>query len=138
MPPPAAAMVALELLVIVWYKRKNTFHIIAIPRPMNSWWRRLFNKVCDYNVVISTGISFWTDNMYEPLWLGVVLTFIKHRPWCFKQSPLLVAMGSNLRRLFPTREADVRPLLRKLLQLMKRVDSLPAGMAQGVVNMPRS
>ena len=138
MPAPAAAVAALEQLLIARHKRKDTFHVIAIPRLMNPWWRRLFNKVCDFTVVLSPGVSFWPDNMYEPLWLGIVLPFTKHRPWCFKRCPLLVEMGSDLRRMLPTREADAGPLLRKLLQLPKRVASLPSSMARGVLHMPGS
>ena len=135
-PPPAAAVAALEQLLIARHKRKDMFHVIAIPRLMNPWWRRLFNKVCDFTVVISPDVSFWPKNMYEPLWLGVVLPFTKHRPWCFKRSPLLVEMGIDLRKVLPTRGADAMPLLWKLLQLPKRVASLLASMAPGVLHMP--
>ena len=137
-PPPTTAVAALEQLLIARHKRTDTFHVIAIPRLMNPWWRRLFNKVCDFTVVISPDVSFWPENMYEPLWLGIVLPFTRHRPWCFKRSPLLVEMGSDLRKVLPTREADARPLLRKLLQLLKRVASLPASMARGVLHVPGS
>lgn len=135
-PPPAAADAALEELLKARHKRTDTFHIVAIPRLMAPWWRRLFNKACDFTVVISPNVSFWPAEMYEPLWLGVVLPFTHHRPWSFKRAPLLVEMGITLRGLLQNSEGDAGPLLRKLLQLPRRVASMPASVVSGVLHMP--
>ena len=58
MPPLAVAVAVLEELLIACHKRTDIFHVIAILRLMNPWWRRLFNKVCDFTAVISPGVSF--------------------------------------------------------------------------------
>ena len=95
-PPPAVVDAALEELCKARHKRTDTFHVVAIPCLMNTHWRRLFNKVSDFTFSVSPGKSFWSTDMYEPLWVGIVLPFTHHRPWCFKRAPLLVALGRDL------------------------------------------
>lgn len=135
-PPPAVADAALEELLKARHKRTDTFHVLLIPRLMTPRWRRLFNKACDFLFVVSPGSSFWPVEMYEPLWVGIVLPFIKHRPWCLRRAPLLVEIGRSLHVVLETCEADARDLLRKLLLLPRRVDSLPFRMACGVLHVP--
>jgi hypothetical protein len=135
-PPPAVADAALEELLKARHKRTDTFHVLLIPRLMTPRWRCLFNKACDFLFVVSPGSSFWPVEMYEPLWVGIVLPFIKHRPWCLRRAPLLVEIGRSLHVVLETCEADARDLLRKLLLLPQRVDSLPFRMACGVLHVP--
>jgi hypothetical protein len=135
-PPPPVADAAMEELLKAQHKRTDTFHVVLIPRLMTPQWRRLFNKACDFTFVVSPGSSFWPADMFEPLWVGIVLPFTHHRPWCFKRAPLLVEMGGDLRRLLETSEADAGHLLRKLLQLPWRVGSLLQHMACGVLHVP--
>ena len=75
-PPPAAADAALEQLLLSRHKRTDLYHVVVIPRLVTPKWRRLFNKVCDFSLVVPTGCSFWPDQMFEPLWLGIVLPCI--------------------------------------------------------------
>ncbi len=74
--------------------------------------------------------------MFEPLWVGVVLPFTHHRPWCFKQATLLVEMGRELRRMLKNSEEDARDLLQKLLKLPGRVATLSRRVAYGVLHVP--
>jgi hypothetical protein len=120
------------------HKRTDTFHLVAIPRLMAPRWRRLFNKVCDFSFVVSPGTSFWPEGMFEPLWVGIILPFTHHRPWCLKRAPLLVEMGVELRRLLPESEASAGTLLRKLCNLPKRLSSVPKRVACGMLHMPGS
>ena len=76
--------------------------------------------------------------MYEPLWLGVVLPFTHHRPWCFKRAPRLVEMGIKLRGMLPDREGDAGALLRELLRLPRWVAPMSASMVRGVLHLPSS
>ena len=137
-PPPAAADAAMEELSKARHKRTDTFHLVAIPRLMAPRWRRLFNKVCDFSFVVSPGTSFWPEGMFEPLWVGIILPFTHHRPWCLKRAPLLVEMGIELRGLLPESEAAAGTLLRKLCNLPKRLSSVPKRVACGVLHMPGS
>jgi hypothetical protein len=76
--------------------------------------------------------------MFEPLWVGIVLPFTHHKPWCFKRAPLLVELGGTLWELLETSEEDARNLLRKLLGLLGRVASLSQCVAFGVLHVPWS
>ncbi len=131
--PPAVTDAALKELLKAHHKQTDTFHILLIPHLMTPRWRRLFNKACDFTFVISPGSSFWPVEMYKPLWVGIVLTFTKYRPWCFRRAPLLVEMGRSLRGLLETCETNAPDLLQKLLFLPRRVDSLSFRMACGVL-----
>ena len=131
-----SADAALEELLKARHKRTDTFHVVLIPRIMTPRWRRLFNKAVDFSFIVSPGSPSWPASMFEPVWVGIVLPFIKHRPWCLKRAPLLVEMGGRLRGLLETGEADAGNLLRKLLLLPRRLDSLPFRVACGVLHLP--
>jgi hypothetical protein len=78
--PPAVADAAMEELLKSQHKRVDLFHVAVIPRLMAPQWRHLFSKVCDFTSVVSPGPLFWPANMYKPLWVGVVLPFVRCRP----------------------------------------------------------
>ncbi len=135
-PLPLVADAALEQLLMARHKRTNTFHVVLVPRLMTPCWQRLFNKVCNFTFIVPPGTSFWPTNMFEPLWVGIVLPFTHHRPWCFKRAPLLVEMVRDLRGLLESSEADARDLLCKLLKLPGRVAPLSQHLACGVLHVP--
>jgi hypothetical protein len=135
-PQPAVADVAWEELLKARHKGSDTFHVLLVPRIMNPWWRRLFYKACDFSFVISPGCAYWPSAMFEPLWVGILLPFVKHRPWCLKQAPLLLEIGRNLCSVFETGEGNEGDILRKLTLLPRRVDALPFNLACGVLHMP--
>jgi hypothetical protein len=76
--------------------------------------------------------------MFEPLWIGIVLPFTHHRPWCFKRAPLLVELGGTLQGLLKTCEEDAGNLLCELLKLPGWVASLSQRVACGVLHVPWS
>ena len=137
-PPPAIADVALEELSKARHKRSDTFHVLLIPRLMTPRWRRLFHKVCDFSFVVSPGYLCWPSTMFEPLWIGILLPFVKHRPWCLKRTPLLLEIGRDLRNMFESGEGHEGNILRKLTLLPRRVDALPFHLARGVLHLPGS
>ena len=136
-PPPAVADAALEELLKSRHKRSDLLHVVVIPRLMAPRWRRLFNKVCDFTCDISPGPTFWPPHMYEPLWVGIVMPFVHCRPWSLRRAPLLVEMGRDLRRVLKAGEGDGGDILRKLLNLPKRIATLPQHVACGVLHVPR-
>jgi hypothetical protein len=79
-PPPAVADVAIEELLKARHKRTDTFHVVMIPCLMTPRWRRLLNKACNFTFVVSPGTSVWPSDMFEPLWIGIILPFTQHRP----------------------------------------------------------
>jgi hypothetical protein len=135
-PPPSVAEAALEELLKSRHKRTDLFHVIVLPRLMAPRWRRLFLKVCDFTFVASPGLPFWPTDMFEPLWVGIVLPFAHCRPWSLKRAPLLVEMERDLRRVFETGEGDAGNILRKLLHLPKRLAPLSQRVACGVLHLP--
>ena len=136
-PPPAAADAALEELLKSRHKRTDLFHVVVVPRLLIPRWRRLFNKVCDFTLEVPVGHEFWPTSMFEPLWVGVVLPFSHHRPWCLKRAPALVDMGVHLRRVLASGESSGGDLLRQLWRLPQRLSRLSESLARGVLHMPR-
>ena len=98
-PAPAVADAMLEELLKARHKRTDTYHVVVIPRLMAPRWRGLFLKVVGLNFDVPAGASFWPSDMYEPLWVGVVLPFVSHRPWSHKRAPLLVELAGTLRQV---------------------------------------
>ncbi len=134
-PPPVVADVALEELLKRRHKRRDIFHIVVVPRLMAPRWQCLFNKVCDFTFVASPGLPFWPTNMYEPLWVGIVLPFAHCRPWSLKQAPLL-EMERDVHRVFETSGGDAGNILRKLLHLPKWLAPLLQCVACSVLHIP--
>jgi hypothetical protein len=137
-PPPAVADAMLEELLKARHKRTDTYHVIVIPRLMAPKWRRLFHKVSDLHFVVPPGASFWPSDMFEPLWVGVVLPFTSHRPWCLKRAPLLVELARTLCEVCKDRDFLAGNILRKLLKLPKRLASVSPSVASGMLHMPRN
>jgi hypothetical protein len=137
-PPPAAADAALEEVLKARHKRTDTYHVVVIPRLMLPRWRRLFNKACDFSFVVPPDKSFWPAQMFEPLWVGILLPFTHHRPWCLKRAPLLVELGVELRALLETSESDGGNLLRKLYRLPRRLSAVSGRVACGMLHLPGS
>ena len=120
-PQPPVADAALEQLLVARHKQTDSFHVIMIPRLMTPWWRRLFLKASDFTFVVSPGSPFWPSDMFESLWVGIVVPFTHYRPWCFRRALLLVELGRELRRMLETGEGDAGNILRQLLDLPSRV-----------------
>lgn len=135
-PPPAAADAALEQLLLARHKRTDTYHIIAIPRLFIPRWRRLFHKVVDVNFSIPPGCDFWPSNMFEPLWIGIVLPFYRHSPWQLGRAPLLVDLGRDLHSMCQEGGSSAGHLLRKLCKLPRRLAKLSPSVARAVLRMP--
>eukprot|EP00956_Cyclotella_meneghiniana_P014413 scaffold21564_cov22-Cyclotella_meneghiniana.AAC.3 len=135
-PAPAIADSMLEELLKARHKRTDTYHIVVIPRLMAPRWRRLFHKASDLFFSIDPGNAFWPSHMFEPLFVGIIFPFIRHRPWCLKRAPVMVEMGRNLRQM--CKEGDFAPgcLLRKLLKIPRRLARVSPGVALGVLHMP--
>jgi hypothetical protein len=105
-PSPAAADAALEELLKASHKRTDTFHIVVIPCLLTPRWRRLFHKAADCCVTVAPGSKFWPTDMFEPLWVAVILPYYRHSPRQLGRAPLMVDMGRKLHRLCSERDAN--------------------------------
>ena len=87
-PAPAAAFYAMEELARSRHVDPYTPHLFVCPRLMTFGWRKLLLKYSDVVFYINPGSrTFWTNQMFEPLVLGLILPFSKAPPWQLKRSP---------------------------------------------------
>lgn len=135
-PPPVVADAALEEILKAVHKRTDATHVIAIPRLFVPRWRRLFLKACDFTFIIPTGHPHWPSAMHEPLFVGISLPFVRHQPWKLKGTPLLVDLDRRLCEVLSACQADGRDILRELLRIPRRIDSMPERLARGLLRLP--
>ena len=124
-PPPAAADVALEQLRIARIKRQASTHIFVCPRLMTPLWLKQLYKAADLIFTVQAGISYWPNEMLEPLLIGVVFPFLSFAPWQLKGTPKLLSLGRQLSRVRKGEHLDAGPILREFFELRKRMESMP-------------
>ena len=138
MPPPVIADVALEECMKAVHKRTDAVHIFAIPRLFTPRWTRAFHKLCDFQFSVPVGSTHWPASMHEPLWIGISLPIVNKSPWTLRRTPLLVELARDLREVFASGEGDGRDILRKLLRVPGRIQSVSQRVARGVLHLPRT
>lgn len=136
-PPPAAADAALSELAKAIHKRPHLEHIIIIPRLMTSRWRRLFGKISDLQFTVPLGCSFWPHTQFEPLVVGVVFRFIRHRPWRLRGTPFMDHLARQLSNLPPADQTWGRHLLCKLFSFTQQMDSMPPSVVWQMLHQSR-
>eukprot|EP00980_Cylindrotheca_fusiformis_P014518 scaffold3893_cov74-Cylindrotheca_fusiformis.AAC.1 len=105
-PPPAAANVALEELRKARIKRHVSTHIFLVPRLCTpSWLKQLF-KAADVILEIPPGCPFWPSNMFEPLFVGIVLPFSRFDPWCLRFAPKVLRTKRELQKMWKASPVD--------------------------------
>ena len=128
-PPPAAAEAAIEELRKARLKRRESTHLLIIPKLMTPLWLKQMHKACDIVIPIKPIHTFWSTNMYEPFMLGIAFPFIPHRPWQLRRTPKLLSVAREVHKV---QEADSQMdpghILRKLSLLTKRLPSMQASM----------
>ena len=133
-PAPAAAEACLEELRKARHKHQDSSHIILIPRLMAPFWRRHLNKVCDFVFELPLGkLTVWKEDMFEPLTIGLVLPYLSHRPWQLKQSPVLVGLQKQLRKVWESDPVSSGPILRQLWDLSGHLGSMSEELALRVL-----
>lgn len=109
-PPPVIADVALEECLRAVHKQTDATHVFVIPRLCTPLWSRLFFKLCDFHFRVPAGSPFWPTGMHEPLWVGISLPFVRHRPWTLRGTPLLVGLARDLQEVFASGQGDGRDI----------------------------
>ena len=114
MPPPAAALVALEQISDARHKRPyTTKHIVIIPRLLYfEEWRRRLEKEVDFWVMIPTGI-FWPHSCFEPLLLGLSFPMRRESPWLLRRHTGMVGFQRKMQEMFSAGDLGVWDILRK-------------------------
>lgn len=124
-PPPAAADVAVEELLLSRHKRTYLNHIFIVPRLATHLWRKKLYKVSDIVFEVPVGRrSFWPSPEHEPLLVGLTLRFISHPPWQLRQSEHVLDLGRMLQSMWSSAEGAERSILCQLSDLPRYLESL--------------
>ena len=123
-PPPAAADAAIEELRKARMKRKESCHIIIIPKLFTTLWLRQLNKVSDCNILIPPIHNFWNEQNYEKLVIAFVFPFLPYRPWQLQGTPKMLGVGRELCKMFKEEKMDTRSVLFKFLLEYRRLPEL--------------
>jgi hypothetical protein len=129
-PPPAAADVALEELRKARIKRQDSTHFFIVPRFLTPEWLKQLWKTADIMIRIPAGTPGWPSDMFEPLTLGIVFPFLKHRPWQLKGTPKMFYMARQVQKMFKEEDMDPGDFLRKLLLECGRFCTMPANVVR--------
>ena len=135
-PPPVIADVALEECLKAVHKRRDAYHIFAVPRLFTTKWRRLFAKLCDFSISLPVGSPHWPSHLHEPLWIGISFPFIPHRPWSIRGTPTVVGLERKLHQMLRSGETDGRDLLREFLRTTRRLQAMQERVACRVLRVP--
>jgi hypothetical protein len=134
-PAPAVASVAMEELRRSRHKRENSVHLFACPRLMTNRWRKLVLKEADFVFEVPVGTAgVWEKNMHEPLLIAVCLPFLEHSPWKIGGTPRILELGRQLRGVWKDPTGDPRVILRKLLNIPRRLSGVSAELVRRVLH----
>jgi hypothetical protein len=126
MPPPAAADVALEELRKARLKRQDSTHYFFTARLLTPEWQKQLWKTADLIFMIPPGSPGWPVEMFEPLTVGIVFPFLRHRPWQLKGTPKMFFLARQVHKMFEEQDLDSGDFLCKLLLGCRRFYSVPA------------
>jgi hypothetical protein len=136
-PPPAAAAVALEELRKAQIKRQDSLHVIVIPRLLKPEWFRQLYKACDLVFDVPPGVDCWPTNMYEPIVIGIVFSFLSRPPWQLRRTPKMFQVARTLREVWQDGDVAAGHLLRKLLLEYAKLSSVPANVVRQMLYLKR-
>ena len=138
-PPPAAADAAIEELRKARLKRRESTHIIVIPRLVTTLWLKQLYKTADFLINVTNTHPFWPAPMLEPLILAIVFPYSKHPPWQLKSTPKLLHSQREVHRMLQTHPLDGRDILQKFYSSTIRLPRLPASLVWSLLHFkPRS
>jgi hypothetical protein len=120
-PPPSAADVALEQLIIARIKRQDSTNVFVCPRLLCPIWLKQMNKACDLIFKIPPRALGWPADMFEPLLIGVCFPFLRCKPWQFRGTPKMSFMARKLHDMRKDIEMDRGPFLSKFWILAHRL-----------------
>lgn len=131
--PPGAANVAIEQLRKARIKRRDSFHVLLIPRLCTMDWLRQLYRETDLVFTIPAGVDCWPANCCESLTVAFALPFLPFRPWKLQGTPKLCEMERSLRKMFKDPTLATGPLLRKLWKQIRMFYHLPESMVRNML-----
>jgi hypothetical protein len=90
-------------------------------------------KLSDLVFKFSLYSQHWPKSMHEPVFVGILLLLLSRNPWTLQRTLLLVGMEQNLRQVLSMGEANGGDILRQLLQVLRRLASMPEDVALKVI-----
>ncbi|GFH49897.1 hypothetical protein CTEN210_06373 [Chaetoceros tenuissimus] len=128
-PPPIIGDVAVEELRKARHKRQRSMHVFIIPRLMQPFWRKQLYKAADLVISLPPGHSAWPVNMFEPLTIGFLFPFLRHKPWQLRGCTRLLDLGRTLSEVWKENTGFEGPLLRELSFFHREVSALSRDLA---------
>ena len=126
-PPPAAGDACLEELRKARMKRKESTHIVVIPKLATPLWLRQLNKAADFvfSIAATSDFPFWPSSSHESLYVALVLPYLPFRPWQIRQTPKSFYAGRHLSKVFSEPNVDAGSVLFKLYKEFGELPFLP-------------
>ena len=84
---------------------------------------------------IPAGKTGWPASMHEPLIIGLLFPFLRHKPWQLRGTPKMHAMDWQLRCLFETEDLDARNLLREFWSRCLRLGNVSEAVVRRVLHL---
>ena len=133
-PPPAAADAAIEELRKARLKRRESTHIIVIPRLVTTLWLKQLYKTADFLINVTNTHPFWPAAMLEPLVLAICFPYSNHAPWQLKSTPKLLFSQREVHRLLQANPLDGRNILQKFYLSTAKLPRLPASLVWSLLH----
>ena len=131
--PAGGAITAIEELRKARMKRRNSMHLVVVPRVATPLWLKQLYKCCDFVVFIPPHFPFWSFDRFEPLTLGICFPYLRHDPWELKRTPKCRAMERNLRSMLKDPNVNARSVLRKFFRDIRGLYGLPPSLVRRVL-----
>ncbi len=136
-PPLIIVDIALKECLKAIHKRTDAYHVFLVPRLYSPLWLCMFYKLSEFVFQLSSGSMHWPAAMHELLFVGIALPSLSRPPLTLQRMPKVVGLERRMHTLLASGETDGQDLLRKLLQIPRRVVSLSEDLARKVLHLPR-
>ena len=105
-------------------KRKQSTHMILIPRLMTPLRLKQINKASDCIFQIPASHPFWPNSKYESLVVALLFPYLKFRPYQLKGTPKMFQMGRLLSKMFKEDHVDSWNILFKFSLDIRKLQSM--------------
>jgi len=123
-PPPAAADAALEELRKARLKRRQSTHVIIIPRLCTTLWLKQLYKAADIVLYLPPVHSHWPASMHEPLVIAILFPYSRYFPWQFKNTPRLLSDRRKMQKVLQETGVDSGSMLREFFISTRKISCL--------------
>ena len=112
-PPPVLAKVAVEQMCEVKHIFPRTRHLFLCPAILTGVWRKQLMKISDAYFSLGCGSLFWSEEMYEPLTVSLLVPPLSSPPYKKGNASFLEKWESNMQVLSRNDVEAFRDSMRK-------------------------